>query len=644
MTQKIFTYSLIRAYYDEGKDYIDSFWPFVVMSIRKNEVLKTQDLQKRILDDFSLPIPIHSLNVILTRARRKGYVTQKNNQVELLDSGVKYQEGLEIPRDVERRVNQFLDEALEYLRIQHRISTTQDELRRVLENFLKTNAEFVEYYMGGKDGLKDLQISAATMSRIEQALVDYFVFVENSRPVSYQTLREMITGSIISVTLTSKDISEVTKGFSKTKVYLDTNIAFSILGLEIDEVCKPAHEMYDLLCKNKSIELRVFDFTVDEMIRVLRSYPAQSKNYVSQIKVRSIFSKLKTLKWTRTDLLEYIIGIEKELEKKKIFVEPTKIDLDKFKLSDSEREQKIFEYKQEQKPIARKHDLAAIDWVSQKRQGRVYQAEKAQAFFVTSDKKLTNYNYCEWGHASAGTIAEVIPDSVMTNMIWLKDPSAIDSISIESIISMYSRSLFIDDVVWSRFISIVKDLRVRDNIDDKDVALLLYDSRMQDELQKVRNGEMTDSWVLGRVEQARQQVDTTHQRQIETLALEADKGIEKISNAVFEAISAIKLEARNRAVARAEAIVKMSSVVLIAAIVYLVIKIIPLYFQNLELVGPYKDILEPLISFALGLLGWNLDIKEKRKQLINYLSEKINDKLLKESGIEKFTKAMADSE
>lgn len=642
MSQRIFTYSLIRAYYDEGKDYIDSFWPFVVKSLEKDNPLTVQSLQEKILITFSLPIPVHSLKVILTRATRNGYITQRNNKIELTDAGLGYQKGIEIPRDVERRLNDLIDDAKKFLKTNHKIDISLEELKNDLEGFLKTNADLIEQYMGGLDITKGLPEPSNGLSEIEQALINYFIFVEKSKPKSYQTLRELITGSVISVILSSRDLSEATKGLSKTAFYFDTNIVFGILGLDIDEVCKPVQELYELLCQENSSEMKIFDFTLDEITRVLRNYISESSNYVPQIKVRSIYSKLKTLGWSRSDLLEYVINIEDKLKEKNILIEPTQINLSKFSLEDSVKEQKIFEYKPEQGKLTKAHDLAAIYLINQKRQRRIHELEKARAFFVTSDKKLANYNYCEWNHVEQGTIAEVLPDSVATNILWLKKPSIVDSVSIEAIISLYSRGLLIDDMIWSRFISILKSLRIKGNIDDKDVALLLYDSRMQDELEKARVSDVSDSWVIEKVESVRQKIHTEVESKIELIQFDAGKEVDSIYKSLLSSLDDVKHGIRQKANKSTNNIIRFLKLIMIVSIIICAVKLAPLYQSNWGIIEPYKDILGIALLLILPLTGLSINIKSSEETFRNWLFARVYKKRLDASEVENIIKKIAN--
>ena len=110
-------------------------------------------------------------------------------------------------------------------------------------------------------------------------------------------------------------------------VYFDTNFAFSVLGLHYDEYNVPALELFNLMRAEGVFEFKVFDFTIDEIVSVLKNYLSERDYYIPNIKVGSVFSSLKSKRWTEADMKEFIVKIEETLWGKGIRIEPTEVDL-----------------------------------------------------------------------------------------------------------------------------------------------------------------------------------------------------------------------------------------------------------------------------------------------------------------------------
>ena len=92
-------------------------------------------------------------------------------------------------------------------------------------------------------------------------------------------------------------------------------------------------------------------------------------------------------------------------------------------------------YKGDQQLFHQNHDLFAIEKIKELRRYSIRKIEESKFFFLTSDRKLSRFNYLEMGHQSNGTICEIILDTLLTNILWLKDPRA--KLSLKSIITVH---------------------------------------------------------------------------------------------------------------------------------------------------------------------------------------------------------------
>ena len=129
------------------------------------------------------------------------------------------------------------------------------------------------------------------------------------------------------------------------------------------------------------------------------------------------------------------------------------------------------------------HDLQAINLVAKHRPPRkARRVEDAEVFFLTEDTRLSNYAFNELGHREQETISEVMPDRLLTNLLWLKDPQVLERLPVETAIAMHSRDLFIDNAVWLRFFDVLKDLQEDGTLDDGAASVLLYSGQVHKDL------------------------------------------------------------------------------------------------------------------------------------------------------------------
>jgi hypothetical protein len=188
-------------------------------------------------------------------------------------------------------------------------------------------------------------------------------------------------------------------------------------------------------------------------------------------------------------VLHLIARLEEKINQEGVMVHTTTVKLRDYEPRDGELRARLVKYKPLQGDRGQNHDLAAIEKVQELRRGQVRQLENAGALFVSSDMRLARYDLVEHGHKDRATIVEVIPDRLLTNVLWLKNPGIMRALPLGTIIAAHSRLLFIDREVWGVFYRAVRDLKEKGSLNDEDVSLLLYDQRLQDMLREVRREE-----------------------------------------------------------------------------------------------------------------------------------------------------------
>ena len=511
LNKRVYTYTLIRSLYDQGEDYIDSFWPFTIKVLPTDKKFADlNDIQKNIEKSFDLEIPLYTLGAILNRAKRKNYVEQKETRYRLTQDGLQYLDSFETDTEVERRLSALFDDIRQFLSEWLDTPTSVDQIREALLSLLQKNIEpLTEFFKPSSASVQPL-VSIKATTGFKENLIKYLEAAEDRKPEHYKTLQDMFCGAIISTVLGSEDASRMTeirtKKLKHCQVFLDANFTFSVLGLHTPEFNEPAKELFKLLKKERRFELKVFNFTVNEICKVINRYPEEQHLYPTTLMVDSIYSSLKRRGWTKADAKEFIANIENALSKLEIQVElVNEIDFKNYNSSMSELRSLMAgdKYKPGQGTFSQSHDLAAIEKIRQLRGHSVRNIETSKAIFLTSDRRLGKFNFMEMGHRENGTVCEVILDSLLTNILWLKDPSA--KISLKSMIAAYSRNLFVKRIVWERFYEILRKVKQEQNVSDEAISMLFYHNYMEGSLREfdeTQVDEITPEFVLQEIEQA----------------------------------------------------------------------------------------------------------------------------------------------
>src|SRR3989338_7597686 len=367
----LYSYALTKTIYEQRKDYIDTFCPFVLKVLpTKGDVLTLIQIQKKIEENYGLNIPEHSLKSIITR-----------------EKGNKYLDHLEPENEVERRINELLGDIKVYL---NETKLPLEEIYKIVLCFINANISLiVEFFDPTR--ISKLDISKSKILNYEDKLIQYFVDAERQKPQFWKTLQDIVYGSVISVSVISSKIAEINKKFQDVQVFLDSNFIFSLFEFHFPEVNKPAKELYELLNIYK-FQLKVFDFTLYEIVNMLNNYSQEQHMYVSNVKVNSIYSNLKCRGWTVDDVREFIQKIEEKIWSLNIVIEPTNVDLMTYLPRNKEyinvvlKCKPILPYQNER---VRYHDIAAIEKIEEIRGSPKREIERSRAIFLTSDLRLS---------------------------------------------------------------------------------------------------------------------------------------------------------------------------------------------------------------------------------------------------------------
>lgn len=638
MNRLIYTYSLVKTLYEQGKDYIDSFWPFVLKVMpRDKTTLNLPAIQKGIRDNFGLDIPQYSLKTIMTRGKRKGYLIQKEGRSWLTAEGDKYLDALEPESAVERRINELLEDIRNYLNERLGLSLSLNETYDIVLSFIHGNIDWLLEFCNPDSSIIRLGLSKRSDSRYDSVVVSYFAIAEQRKAGHYQTLTDIVYGSVISTVASNRDMARINKKFAHTKIFLDSNYLFSILELDFPEFSKPAKELLDLL-KLYKFELEVFDFTIDEMVRVLRAYSRAQHLFVPDVRVDSIFSNLKNRRLTTEDVREFISKIEDKIWELGVKIEPTSVELRDYKPPKGEYRAKLSYYKPDQGLHAQNHDLAAIERIREIRKAPKREIESSRALFLTSDLRLSKFDFFEMGHREKATVCEVIPDKLLTNILWLKNPTTIKDIPLKSIIAIHSREMFIDRRIWRRFCKNIGKLKQEGRISDKDISMLFYDHRIEKVLEVYDDSQtdkITPELILEQIQSASKLIDEETKKKLEEQKEIFEKKLTQVEldkkNALETRLSAIKEKLKVKAVRKAKrrAVVKMCIPALIFVGIFIYFLLTKGWARTAGIFGGIGSVVG-----ILSFLGIKVNMLNIRKRLQDKAFQRIYRKELSEIALE----------
>jgi hypothetical protein len=639
MDNEIYAYILARTLFEKGRDPIDCCSPFVLYSFPRNrEASAFKDIQQIVSNKIGTSLPTTTLNNILSIYQKSDFIeSYDKNNYRLTEKGVDYLDKHEKEETVKRRLDILYSDIETYF-FSNGETISREEINNFVNDFTKRNIlSLLCFFFGGDENLRQQCSVIPITTKLtvkEKILVKYIGEAQDLKRDNYETLRDIVLGSIITLAGCLNYYFSHKISLSKCIIYLDTNFVFSILELHFREFYQPAKELFDLL-KKYNFKIKIFDFTLDEVCRVLRAYPEKLNLYPDSPKVNSIHSNLKKIGWTKQEVFEYIGSLERKLNSMGIDIEWTKINLESYEPINKDIRGFLLKHKKMQPHISQNHDIAAIEKIQEIRAKRSHSFQNLKALFLSSDGYLCNANFYEMGHSKNGTICEVILDRLLTNILWLMNPQV--NISLESIIAVCSRDLFVLPRIWERFYNLLIKVRENDSVPVEDLAILFWHNRIEEELSNLDENEIdliNEDFLIQEIDKAKISIQEQTERELseKTSALQAcitqkeeeiqalvelkKQEAERVKREKNEEIKKILLnmieQSANR---RADILVSLLSITLIVLMfkLFLILKAMGLH--------EFLFVLIPLIFSGLGLYGFCKIAKL-------YFKRKIYDQLL----------------
>lgn len=634
--KNLYTYSFIKTLYDRNRDYLDSFSPLIFSAIPPEVKVSPEKIQKLVEEKYGLKFPTHLIRTVLTRGLRQDILSVETNKplYNLTADGVKFVSKIENITDVERRINALGADMVAFF-ADKGLTKSKKEVSELLDVFVDKNLCFLVDLFGTNGNDEKIDISR----KDEVLMLDYVNEAMASKPDHYNTLKEIIFGSIIAGLIHVRDTAELTEleqnHFKNARVYLDSNIVFSALGFHTKEIKESTLELLNLI-KSVGLELWIFEFTVDEMCGVIKSYGAEEHKFLKGISVDSILSSFKQLGLGLSDVGEMIGNIENMLEGLGIKIDPTpNVSIRNYVSENEQIRGRISAYKSD-KPLASiNHDLAVIDHIRRFRRHNVRKIEDPKAIFLTSDNALHNVVLRSFSHPDNGTLSEVIIDRLFANILWLKNPSI--DLPINLVIASHSRDLLIDKTVWDRFYTVLVKMKEAGEITVDQAASLFYKNQINDVLKSYSksDADKIDKRLVGEeIEAATKNIESqqinleTEKSILEESLFASEKKVEdgkKFSQKIAEIRQNIKTETKRQAFRYA-----LAAVFLLSTLIAIFEGIIILWLHHLGNSWPTI-----LLGLALGgyvvikHINWNVCVHisdyvyKKAYGLILRKSEKI---------------------
>jgi len=138
-SEVITSLAILLVNWDQGKDYIDNFVPFVgqcIISLRP-EVVSVQQVQEKMLHDYGLQVPQNTIKSILRKAKKRGYV-QKRDDAYVPNLEALQTLNFETTRqDILRQHNAIVEKITEFAGEKYGLSLTTETSEDMLLSYIR---------------------------------------------------------------------------------------------------------------------------------------------------------------------------------------------------------------------------------------------------------------------------------------------------------------------------------------------------------------------------------------------------------------------------------------------------------------------------------------------------------------------------
>lgn len=602
------TVALLKTRFDEGKDHLGLFEPFIedVLRHSTSNNFIASDIRGMVESRHGLSIATNAVQAILGRFVRAGYLERAGGRFIRTPAAI-------TGPDIEHRLREIiaqqeqLAEAFVHFAQEHSVPLTGADALLTLAAFISDNkvpllldeAVADSPHKGGSLPLRMARLAARFLA---------------TRCVTVPTLRTavegLLEGLVLRDTLLLADLADVAARFRSLTVVIDTPILLAALDLAGVANGIAAREFVSLL-RDTGATTIAFGCTLDEIRSILSLYEDKLATahgrlalYPNEVTQHVLASKLTPADMRTTSAL-----LERSIAQLGIGIRDTPrrnrdYTLDEAALANA----LVFPYDPDPQRPRIRHDVECVAAVLTIRAGRMAPTiERSWAVFCSSSTQVVR-NVQRWYQAQGeGGVPPIVHQVALSSIAWLKKPASARGLKLHELTAHCAAVLRPRKETWDKFVSTLRGLRDKGQLnDDETVAIVANDLAEPLLAQLDDDHEPTADTILDAIERVRRsyrdEAERTAAAAIQRAQADAAVAQQSASAAVRDkSLLVTALDARaNRVAALLASAVYY---VILAALVGAVVLSIPGVF---EAIGPGKNLARLLLAVAgvLGIVAW----------------------------------------
>lgn len=528
-----------------GKDYFENFVPMAAECLRRShdsheDVVSVTELQAQLRSQFGLQLPQSAVSTILNRLRKHGYVRLEG---KVCYRDVEELEELNFSKDQQRvreRHEFLVREFVDFCSRQLGKDLSPEDGYAALQHYLEENQLLVVDAV--KPGGTVVPRPDRTVENAEFLVASFVRYLQKEEHIALRYLATVVKGHMLANAIFLPDPGSASRRFRNTEIYFDTPFLLDALGHGGESQRESCQELLELLYETGA-ELRCFDHTRDEVRGVLQQCARLMREGHGQgtMSGPGILRNFRSKGLSSTDVVMKFNNLEKDLGVLRIKVvdKPEydsrhQIDEDTFR----KEIEKSVRYLRERQ-ISR--DVDSMSAILRLRKGKTFaQLEECRALFVTTNSNLAEVTRRFFSDGSgAGSVSPCLTDYALTNLLWLKKPTAAPGLPRKRVIADCYAATRPSEHLWGKFLQEIERLRERGEVDADEYYLLRHSMEAETALMEATMGreelftqgtipEILDRWRHGIEAKKQSEVDAERASKEETeRKLEAERKRER---------------------------------------------------------------------------------------------------------------------
>jgi hypothetical protein len=639
----IISLAILKVNWDElRKGYLDNFVPIVAECIRRSsdDVVSLPDVQNDLENLFGLKIPQNVIRAILSKVRKQGYIraedrVYKRDLVKLDQLGFH-----DMQQKVVRMHECLIQSLIEFCSRNYGVTWSEEDAEEALQTYLQNNQVFITCAATHGTIIPLMKRSTKGSAFLVGSFVKH---LQETHSADFDYFETVVKGNMLANAIFLPDPNQASRKFHRTEVYLDTSFLMFALGHAGQARRDPCSELLQLLYETGA-DLRCFRHTVEEIKGILDACASRLARGQSREAYGPSIGYFLAKGFTASDIELLSIRLEEDLEKLRIRVvdkpsyTPTEYVIDEQALSETLANNMSYG-----NPQALSRDVDSISAIMRLRNGRQFFAiEQCRALFVTMNRDLAResrkFYYRE---ADFHTVCPCLTDGILTNLLWLKNPTKAPDLPRKRIIADCYAAMQPNTRLWIRYLEEIDKLEQDERVNEDEYYLLRYSLEAKSALMELTYGE-EEEFTQGTVEEilelVRSRVKGELQSELESekkrrgeveeeliQALEAQTELRESARTLeSDRISRVEARAQRYASAIAKTFIWLAFILLLMGAFFS----FPWSFPSLRDSPVRYGISVLLTLLSLGNFVFGVTLKTLSHKLEGVLSRQIRKKLL----------------